>query len=68
VSETGRYTRGTGVVTPLEDLDQLEPDGSGLGCGAYPLVTVGNFRSGFTGWGREVTVNVYGLAVTMPQG
>ena len=29
---------------------------------------VGNFRFGVTGWGREVMVKVYGVAVTMPQG
>jgi hypothetical protein len=28
----------------------------------------GNFWSGVTGWGWEVTVKVCGVAVTMPQG
>ena len=32
------------------------------------LLVAGNFRLGGTGQGREVTVKVYGVAVTMPQG
>jgi len=32
------------------------------------LLVAGNFRLGSTGSVREVTVKVYGVAVTMPQG
>ena len=32
------------------------------------ILAMGNFRPGSTGSVREVTVNVYGVAVTMPQG
>jgi hypothetical protein len=69
VSETRRYTRGTGAVTPLEILTSSNL--VDVGWEAVPTVAVrggGNFRSGFTCWGREVTVKVYGVAVTMPQG
>ena len=50
--------------------DQLEPDGSGLGCGAHP-------SNGDIGWGtlglvdvagREAMVNACGVAVARPQG
>ena len=49
---------------------QLEPGGSGLVCGAYTAVRVraGNSWSGLVGLGWEVTVKVYGVAVTMPRG
>jgi hypothetical protein len=41
-----------------------------VGWCAVRIVAVGggNFRPGLTGWGREVTVKVCGVAVTMPQG
>jgi hypothetical protein len=70
VSETGRYTRETGVDTSRND-DQLQSGGYGLGSGAHPsssLLVMGNFRLGSTGLGREVMVKVYGVAMTMPQG
>jgi hypothetical protein len=71
VSETGRYTRETGVDTS-RNLDQLQSGGYGLGSGAHPssslLVVMGNSRLGSTGLGREVMVKVYGVAMTMLQG
>jgi hypothetical protein len=70
VSEAGRHTRGTGVEASSE-VCQLEPGGSGLVRGAYLIVLcgwLGNFREGVMGLAWEVTVKVYGVAVTRPQG
>ena len=57
-------------------VDQLEPGGLGLECGAYPLgvavslavARVGNCRNGCMCRVRQVVVKVYGVATTMPQG
>ncbi len=49
--------------------DQLEPDGSGLGCGAYPPDDVGWGTLGLVDVaGREAMVNACGVAVARPQG
>jgi len=70
-SETGRHTRGTGVWG-LFTYDQLQPGGYGLVRGAHPAVcrewTVGELLGGSWLLAWEVTVKVYGVAVTMPQG
>lgn len=49
---------------------QLKSGGYGLDGGAYPLPHhgAGNSRFGLNGWGLEVTVKDYGVAVAMPQG
>jgi hypothetical protein len=48
---------------------QLEPGRCGLDCGAYLLLmTGGELLDWFDVAGREVTVKVCGVAVTMPQG
>ena len=57
-------------------VDQLEPGGLGLECGAYPLVgssagrplRAENCRNGGMCRVRQVVVKVYGVATTMPQG
>jgi hypothetical protein len=70
VSETGRYTRGTGVVTPLEVAPALNPVDSGwLAVRTRPSLRVGNSRPGFWksgsgGHGEWSTA----VAVAMPQG
>jgi hypothetical protein len=66
VSETGRYTRGTGVVTPLEAMPALIRwmwAGSGAHSPQGGELLVGIAR---LGWGA--TVKVYGVAVATPQG
>ena len=57
-------------------VDQLEPGGCGLECGAYlpgwlqavQSVSAGNCRVGGMCWARQVVVKVYGVATTRPQG
>jgi hypothetical protein len=56
-------------VKPLKMIRQLEPGGYGLDCGAHSLfMTGGELLGWFDVAGREVTVKVCGVAVTMPQG
>jgi hypothetical protein len=58
------------VLLRLLSCRQLESGGCGLDGGAHPLALMraGNSRSGLVGLGWEATVNVYGVAVAMPQG
>jgi hypothetical protein len=70
-----RQASGEGVreepafVKPLKMIRQLKSGGYGLDGGAHPLFMTGGE---LLGWidvaGREVTVKVCGVAVTMPQG
>lgn len=68
MSRTGRYTRGTGCVTPLDVGPARNP--VDLGWWAVRTVPVGdgNSRQGLQHLGWEATVKVYGVAVAMPQG
>jgi hypothetical protein len=54
------------VCKAPKDDHQLEPDGCGLGCGAYPQVrgTPGPILC----VGREAVVNACGVATARPQG
>jgi hypothetical protein len=64
------------VLSRLFIVDQLEPGGYGLECGAslpfglhaMQLRAVGNCRVGGMCWARQVVVKVYGVATTKPQG
>jgi len=68
VSETGRYTRGTGVVTPLE-ATPAQTRWIRAGSRRVPApVGAGNSCPGLHRLGWEVTVNACGVAVAMPQG
>src|SRR5258708_543195 len=68
VSETGRDTRETGVVTPLET-PPPQPGWMGAGSGRVPApIRAGNSCPGLHSLGWEVTVNACGVAVAMPQG
>jgi hypothetical protein len=69
VNETGRYTRGTGVVTPLDFLPAPNPVDMGWSAvRPCPPFRAGNFWSGIDSLGWEVTVKDYGVAVARPQG
>src|SRR5229473_4212162 len=58
VSETGRYTQGTGVVTPLEPLASSNPVDSGwMAARTRSPSRAGNSRQGVQGLGLEATVN-----------
>jgi len=58
VSETGRYTQGTGVVTPLEPLASSNPVDSGwIAVRIRPSWRAGNSGQGIQGLGPEATVN-----------
>jgi hypothetical protein len=68
VSETGRYTRGTGVVTPLQATPALIR-WMWAGSRCRPAEQLGGelpVRHALRV--REATVKVYGVAVAMPQG
>jgi hypothetical protein len=58
------------VVTPLEIVTSSNPVDMGWVAVRTHCAfrAVGNSRLGSTGLVREVTVKVYGVAVTMPQG
>ena len=57
-------------MTPLDMLTSSNPADMGWVAVRTRCAfrAVGNFRLGSTGPVREVTVKVYGVAVTMPQG
>src|SRR5229473_1126516 len=64
VSETGRYTRGTGCVTPLHSAPALTRwMRAGLRCAPARVMTGrGTPGRGLISSGQEVTVKVYGVA------
>ena len=72
VSETERYTRGTGVVTPLDTWPALTRwMWAGVRCApAVPVISgvVGNSRLGLLRSVREAMVKVHGVAMARPQG
>jgi hypothetical protein len=69
VSETGRYTEGTGVVTPLQATPALiRWMWAGSRCTPARGFGAGNSWFGIALLGWEATVKVYGVAVAMPQG
>ena len=68
VSETGRYTRETGVVTPLETTP-AQTRWIRAGSRRVPApVRAGNSCPGLHSLGWEATVKACGVAVAMPQG
>ena len=68
MSKTGRYTRETGVVTPLESPASSNPVDSGWFAVRARQAMAGNFRLGFISSGLEATVKDCGVAVARPQG
>jgi hypothetical protein len=64
----GRYTRETGVVTPLEQPPARNPVDLGWICGAHPPMKGGNSWLGLGSSGQEAMVKVYGVVMAMPQG